>query len=134
MASPLYYGVIGSGGAPLCETAALLADVNERPLTSWSCAHHILDHPQVYPTEARTLASISEVTRALVEVLNQFQWQNVDIVFSGTSQWLQTAVHVELMLNAHGFNVRNMMQMQDYESADTRSREFRRVARDTKGN
>ena len=111
MSSVTYSGVIGPGSAPLCETAALLSNANNRPLTSWSCFQHILDNPTLYPTEARTLASITEVTHALSQIMLQFEWQNVVILYSSTSSWLTTAMHIELVLHSRGFNVKHMLHM-----------------------
>jgi len=77
-----------------CRPAAELASFWNKPIVTWVATDPEFNDKSVYTTLGRTLGPFSKMGTFLVEVLNQYKWRKVAVVWSTYFVWLEAGTAI----------------------------------------
>ena len=78
---------VGPGRSSNCETLSLLGAIYTVPLLSYWCSSPALSDTHEYPFFARTYASDAVTVLALPQLIHEFGWRSVSMVYRGEEEY-----------------------------------------------
>ncbi|ELU09058.1 hypothetical protein CAPTEDRAFT_121651 [Capitella teleta] len=87
------------GPQETCLHEARLAAVFNTPMISYFCTNHELSNKELFPTFARTKPHDSQISKALVSLLQHFEWKKVVFIYNDKQQKLAETIQTVLGYN-----------------------------------
>ncbi|XP_062580227.1 atrial natriuretic peptide receptor 1-like [Saccostrea cucullata] len=89
----------------VCEAAGHLAKKWNLPMISFGCAERILSNKILYPTFARVSTPYMEMEKFIEDTIRHFGWNRVIVAEGAEKIWRESAEHINVELEKHGFDV-----------------------------
>ncbi|KHJ47399.1 adenylate/guanylate cyclase catalytic domain protein [Trichuris suis] len=107
-----------------CQTEAMMAAAQNLPMISYKCFDHAVSDKTKYSTFARTVPAESQISRAAISLLKNYNWRKFTIVYGDNDVNSHLLKAIVELCNAEGMQILNISSFAEpYRSTNLEDRE-----------
>lgn len=126
-------GIVGPGSQLLFKTTVLMADLNNKPIVSWSSIQDMFDNEKKFDTLSRVVPVSRTLNLKLLYILTQFRWANVGFYFNTSFKWWTYVLEIKEVLRRAKFGIDHVQELQENTTHIKLVEIFKKIQPTTKG-